>query len=61
MLVIVSAMILCISIWLLYERYEHEAVELTDCTIQAPGLISGRELRFCVLSDLRNNKKRGKE
>ncbi|MGN0506687.1 MAG: metallophosphoesterase [Lachnospiraceae bacterium] len=58
MLIFLSAVLLCISIWLLYERYEHEAVEITTYSHPAPGLLAGRELRFCVLSDLHNNKKR---
>ncbi len=54
---LVAAAVLCIVIWLGYEYYEHEAVQITEHTIPANGLMADRALCFCVISDLHNNKK----
>lgn len=58
MLIILSTFVLCVSIWLLYELYEHEAVQINKHVRQANGLVSNRELRFCMIADFHDNKKR---
>lgn len=52
-----AAAVLCIVIWLGYEYYEHEAVQITEYTVSANGLMADRTLCFCIISDLHNNKK----
>lgn len=54
---LMPAAVLCIAIWLGYEYYEHEAVQITEHTVSADGLTADRALRLCVISDLHNNKK----
>lgn len=54
---LVAVAVLCIAIWLGYEYYEHEAVQITEHTVLANGLMADRTLCFCVISDLHNNKK----
>lgn len=57
MMWLLPAAALCIAIWLGYEYYEHEAVQITEHTVLANGLLADRALRLCVISDLHNNEK----
>lgn len=46
-----------VVIWLLYEWYEHEAVQYTTTEVECQKLPENTELRVCLVSDLHNNRK----
>ncbi len=44
-----------VALWLLYEVYQHSAVQYKTTEVEYKGL--DREIRFCLISDLHNNRK----
>lgn len=46
-----------VILWLLYEWYEHRAVEYNTTVIEHQQLPKATELRICLITDLHNNQK----
>lgn len=57
MWIILAVLVLTAAVFL-YEQYEHEAVQITEYMLPCENLKTEHELKFCVISDLHNNKKR---